>query len=302
MKKIILITTGGTIAGMGEPGKNTGYTPGILSPEKLPGIPAGTDIEIIPLCSINSDDIKASHWLKLTGIINREAAREDIAGFVITHGTDTLEETALFLHLTVKTRKPVVITGAMRPASALSPDGAENLREAIRTAFSEKAAGLGVLVVFSGLIFSARDAVKESPFSVTAFSGGEAGAIGTVQDDGIIFYHRPARPHTTETEFTTENLETLPKVSVICFHADADPGLLEYALNHSDGVVVAGAGNREYSLEFGETVKKSQIPVVTVSRISGSCMLSPAKAAVLLRLALTVSRDKKETDRIFGTY
>ena len=302
MKKIVLITTGGTIAGMGEPGKNTGYVPGALSPENLPGIPEGIKVKIIPLCSINSDDITGSHWLRMAEIINSEAADEETDGFVITHGTDTLEETALFLHLTAKTDKPVVITGAMRPVSSLSPDGAGNLSQAFRTACSEKSRGMGVLVVFSDRIFSAADVTKESPYSVTAMSGGDRGSMGTVTDNDVIFFHRPARPHTVETEFRTENISALPKVQVIYFHADADPGLLEYALEHSDGVVIAGAGNGEYSLKFRKLTEKASVPTVTVSRISGSFMYSPAKAAVLLRLALTVTGDNREIDRIFRTY
>ena len=157
LKKVIILGTGGTIAGIGKPGLTTGYFSGGMDIDALiTGIPGLKDLAWLvgeQIANVNSDDITQEDWLRLTGRINELAERDDIAGFVITHGTDTLEETAFFLNLTVKTRKPVVITGAMRPATALSPDGPFNLYQAVALASSPEAVGKGVLAVFSDAIY-----------------------------------------------------------------------------------------------------------------------------------------------------
>ena len=156
MRKVVILGTGGTIAGVGVPGLTTGYFSGGMDIESLiTGVPGLKKLAWLvgeQIANVNSDDITQEDWLRLTRRINELARREDIAGFVITHGTDTLEETAFFLNLTVKTRKPVVITGAMRPATALSPDGPFNLYQAVALAASPEAAGKGVLAVFSDAV------------------------------------------------------------------------------------------------------------------------------------------------------
>ena len=212
--KVVILATGGTIAGVGEAGKTAGYEPGALTAEELisavPELEDVAEIEAIQICNVNSDDITAEVWLELAKTINEMSADPEVAGFVITHGTDTLEETAYFLNLTVKTDKPVVLTGAMRPATALSPDGPLNLYEAVCVAASEEAVGQGVLIVFSDRIYSARSMTKVSTYSVMAISAGEAGDIGIVRDGGVYIYELPARKHTLASEFDV-NCSGMPR-------------------------------------------------------------------------------------------
>ena len=186
---IVILATGGTIAGIGGAGKTIGYQSGALSIDNLlsfvPELKEVAPIKAIQICNINSDDITDEIWIKLVNTINEMAKNENIAGFVITHGTDTLEETAYFLTLTVKTDKPVVLTGSMRPATSKSADGPMNLYQAVCTAASDKAIGQGVLVVFSDHIYSARFVTKASTYNIMAISGGEMGAVGIVRDNNV---------------------------------------------------------------------------------------------------------------------
>lgn len=313
--KIVVLATGGTIAGVGEAGKTAGYKPGSLSAEQLlaavPQLADVAEIEAIQVCNVNSDDITAEVWLTLANTINEMAADPDIRGFVITHGTDTMEETAYFLNLAVKTDKPVVLTGSMRPATSISADGPMNLYESVCVAASDEAAGRGVLIVFSDRIYAARSVTKTSTYSVMAIAAGETGAIGIVRDGTVFLYESPSRKHTTATEFDVSGMTSLPKVSVLYFSVDADPELLRYAAEHSDGLVIAGAGAGEFSEQWIAIINELTIPVVISSRIDDGVItkdnllckntiaannLSPQKAAILLRLALAggVSRERLE--------
>lgn len=319
--KVVVLATGGTIAGVGDPGKISGYQPGTLTAETLlwgvPEIDEVADIEAIQVCNVNSDDITAEIWLTLAETINRLAADPEVAGFVITHGTDTMEETAYFLNLTVKTDKPVVLTGSMRPATALSADGPLNLYEAVCVAASDEAIGQGVLIVFSDRIYSARSMTKVSTYSVMAISAGEAGDIGIVRDGNVYIYEHPGRKHTLASEFDVSGLQTLPKVSVLYFSVDADPELLRYAAEHSDGLVIAGAGAGEFSKAWIDIISELQIPVVISSRIDDGLImkdnllckntiaadtLSPQKAAILLRLALLNDSSQEYLEELFLRY
>ena len=292
--KIVVLATGGTIAGVGEAGKTAGYKPGSLTAEELlaavPELANVAEIEAIQVCNVNSDDITAEVWLTLANTINEMAQDPEIKGFVITHGTDTMEETAYFLNLTGKTDKPVVLTGPM------------NLYECVCVAASDDAVGKGVLIVFSDRIYAARTAAKTSTYSVTALAAGETGSIGIVRDEMVYLYESPSRKHTTASEFDISGLTALPKVSILYFSVDADPELLRYAAEHSDGLVIAGAGAGEFSEKWIEIIRGLTIPVVISSRIDDGVItrdnllcentvaannLSPQKAAVLLRLALT---------------
>ncbi len=319
--KIVVLATGGTIAGVGDPGKVAGYKPGTLTAEMLlwgvPEIDEVADIEAVQVCNVNSDDITAEIWLTLANTINEMAKDPDVSGFVITHGTDTMEETAYFLNLTVRTDKPVVLTGAMRPATALSADGPLNLYEAVCVAASKEAVGQGVLIVFSDRIYAARTMAKTSTYSVMAIAAGEAGDIGIVRDGVVYLYEHSGRKHTTASEFDISGLETLPKVSVLFFSVDADPELLKYAAEHSDGLVIAGAGAGEFSEKWIEVINGLTIPVVISSRIDDGIItrenllcentipantLSPQKAAILLRLALTKEVTREYLEELFLQY
>lgn len=308
--RIVLLATGGTIAGTGEPGKDIGYQSGSLPAEKIagavPGLSDVAEIRTIQVCNLNSDDMTDSIWIDLALRINDLSREPDTDGFVVTHGTDTLEETAYFLNLTVKTEKPVVVTGAMRPATSNAPDGPRNLYQAVEAAASGANRGKGVLVAFAGRLFPAREAVKRH----TAVLDAVASCAGVEAGCGC-------RKHTTGTEFDVSCLKGLPRVSVVYFAVDADPALVKYAAAHSDGLVIAGAGAGEFSQAWRSALERCKVPVVVSSRTGcgpvlqetmcfagavAAGTLQPAKAAVLLRLALTRTRDTKELIRIFDTY
>ena len=317
--KVVILATGGTIAGVGEAGKTAGYAPGTLTAEELiaavPELEQAAEIEAIQVCNVNSDDITAEIWLELVQTINRMAADPDVQGFVITHGTDTMEETAYFLNLTVKTEKPVVVTGSMRPSTSISADGPMNLYQAVCVAASPEAVGKGVLAVFSDRIYSARSVTKTSTYHVTAIAAGEMGAIGVVRDGSVYLYETPAKKHTVQSEFDVTGLTALPKVSILYFSVDADVELLRFAAEHSDGLVIAGAGAGEFSEGFKAVIEGLEIPVVISSRIDDGVItadnllcantvaadnLSPQKAAILLRLALT--QENPDLVRMYSEY
>lgn len=320
-KKVIILATGGTIAGVGEEGKIVGYIPGSIAVDDLiaamPKLKDVADIEALQICNINSDDITDKIWIRLANTINELSKDPNIVGFVVTHGTDTMEETAYFLNLTIKTDKPVVFTGSMRPATSISADGYMNLYEAVCVATSNEAKGKGVLVVFSDCIFAARTVTKTSTYHVTAISSSGMGAIGIVRDGAVYLYTSPSKCHTTESIFDVRKIDKLPKVSILYFYADADPGFLEYAAKFSDGIVIAGAGAGEFSEAYKSIIEKLNIPVVVCSRIDGGIIfkenllcdntvaadnLSPQKATVLLRLALACKIDKQNLQEVFMKY
>ena len=311
-RRIVILATGGTISGIGEPGKDIGYQSGSLPASELvaavPGLSAIADIRTEQVCNLNSDDITSEIWIALAQRINTLAREPDTDGFVVTHGTDTLEETAYFLNLTIKTEKPVVVTGAMRPATASAPDGSQNLLLAVKAAASSANRGKGVQVAFAGRLIPARAAVKRHTAALDAITSD--GADEAVCACGC-------RAHTTGTEFDITGLKTLPRVAILYFATDADPAMVEYAASRSDGIVIAGAGAGEFSLAWRSTLEKCTVPVVVSSRTGcgpvlqeamvcknavAAGTLQPAKAAVLLRLALTKTHDTKELIRIFCTY
>lgn len=324
LPKIVILGTGGTIAGVGEPGLTTGYTSGGMDIDSMiksvPGIKNLAWLVGEQIANVNSDDITQADWLRLTRRINELAKDETITGFVITHGTDTLEETAFFLNLTVKTRKPVVITGAMRPATALSPDGPFNLYQAVALAASPEAAGKGVLAVFSDAVYSARDVQKGSTFHVDAFSSDDFGCLGYIRDTKPYFYNAPVKKHTVETEFDVTELTELPKVAISYFHVDADPETLRFQYMKSDGLIIAGAGNGEMSLLWEKEMRAFEPygkPIVITSRIHDGIVtlhrevpsnvlsgdtLNPQKARILLMLALTKTQNIPKIRRIFEKY
>lgn len=320
--KIVILATGGTIAGVGNPGKTLGYTPGALSAGDLlktvPQLKDVAPIETIQICNVNSDDITDSVWITLANTVNTMAQDPDVRGFVITHGTDTLEETAYFLSLTVKTEKPVVITGSMRPSTSISPDGSMNLYQSVCVAASEEAVGYGVLVVFSDRIYSARYVTKTGTYQLMAISAGEMGAVGFVRDGKVyLLYGHPEQGRAAESSFDVSDITVLPKVSVVYFSVDADPLLLQFAAEHSEGIVIAGAGAGEFSRAYQQIIQKLTVPVIISSRINNGVITkenllcentvaagnrSPQKAAVLLRLALTKSSDKAYLEQLFSEY
>lgn len=328
LPRIAVLATGGTIAGSAADASQTsGYQAGVVGVDKLlaavPALSSVAHIEAQQVASIDSKDLDASLWTTLAAHIAALAVREDIDGIVVTHGTDTLEETAYALHLTVKTPKPVVMTAAMRPSSALSADGPLNLLGAVTVAASRAAHGQGVLVAFNNRIHSARDIVKTSTYAVDAFHSPEIGALGWVQDGRVEFARTVTRAHTAATPFVAG--EAWPVVEVVTSYAGASRTAVDaLAAAGVHGIVVAGTGNGSIhaNVQAALADARSQgIAVVRASRVgSGHVMrngaapddalgfvsagsLNPYKARVLLMLALVVGvREPAALQRMFDTY
>lgn len=316
MKKIAVLATGGTIAGTGEKGKTTGYHSGILKARELiasvPGIERLADLSCEQTANVDSCDMSWELWLKLAHRI-KELEDEGLDGIVITHGTDTLEETAFFLSLTTASQLPVVLTGSMRPATALSADGPLNLFEAVAVAASEEARGRGPLVLFSDLIYSARDVQKVSTFRAEAFSGRDFGCLGYVRDGCVSFYSKAEAASLRARQFSPFTLPqpgtAAPSVEIAPFFAGAGTENLRWLLQKADGLVIAGAGCGGISQEWLKVLTEENsrsVPVALSSRIANgtviqneewpaelfaSGLLSPQKARILLLLALLRSKE-----------
>ena len=290
----------------------------------MPEIQEIADVRSEDLVSVGSTAIGAAEWLGLARRINQIFRDEpDVAGVAITHGTATLEETSYFLHLTIKSSKPVVITGAMRPPTALSTDADLNLLDAVRTAACPDSAGLGVLTVLNNEIQCGRDVTKASTFRVETFRPNELGFLGYADSDGkVIFYRAPLRRHTLNTPFMVDSMTDLPRVDIVYSYAGAD-GLLVDAVrsNGSDGLVLAGFGGGTFPpgvIDGSVKVVVSGIPVVLATRSTAgrvvttpkkdeqgfivSDNLLPQKARILLMLGLTISKDRHELQQMFYDY
>ena len=325
LPRIAVLATGGTIAGQaGDASKTAGYKAGVVGVDKLlDAVPALTSVASIhaeQVASIDSKDMSLALWSTLAARIDTLLKQDDIDGVVITHGTDTLEETAYFLHLTVKSAKPVVLTAAMRPSTALSADGPLNLLNAVTVAASKNAAGQGVLVAFNNQIHSARDVTKTSTYAVDAFRSPEVGVLGFVQDGRVEFQRNVTKPHTTASEFAIA--EKWPSVEIIASYADASRVMVDALVAAGvKGIVVAGTGNGSMHANITQALSdavKQGVSVVRASRVgSGHVMhngaasddalgtisagtLNPYKARVVLLLALAANQ--KDLQRVFDTY
>lgn len=361
MKNIVILATGGTIAGAGEQGKDIGYKSGSIKAQALidaiPELKNVANICVEQVCNINSDDITSELWIALARRIRELLQRDDVDGIVIMHGTDTMEETAFFLSLTLGgsapsaaeiAAKPVIMTGSMRPATAAEPDGPANLLFAVKSAVScsphelscppemssrtpchpglvpgrdyplvnaknatsswSNATGSSVVyVAFAGALMNARSVQKIHANDLDAFA-----EIPASCHPGFI----PGSPSCSA--FDISNMRELPRVSVLYFNADADAELVRFAAERSAGLVIAGAGAGEFSRAWAdaiaEAVAEKNIPVVISTRINRGRIvpeqllvpgtiaaydLPPAKAAVLLRLALTITNDPTAIQKIF---
>ncbi|MEA3117093.1 MAG: L-asparaginase [Paraburkholderia sp.] len=325
---IAVLATGGTIAGCAADAAQTaGYQAGVVGVDRLlaavPPLSGVARIHGEQVANIDSKDLDFALWSTLAGRIDALSARDDIDGIVVTHGTDTLEETAYLLHLTVKTSKPVVMTAAMRPSSALSADGPLNLLGAATVAASRAARGQGVLVAVNNRIHSARDIVKTSTYAVDAFQSPEVGALGWVQDGRVEFQRSVVRPHTAATPFRAD--VGWPDVAIVASYAGASRTAVDALIAaRVRGIVVAGTGNGSIHASVQEALAEAVqqgIAVVRASRVgSGHVMhngaapddalgftsagtLNPYKARVLLMLALAAGmEDHTLLQRAFDTY
>jgi len=326
--RIVIVATGGTIAGAAESTTAAGYKSGAVAVEVLiaavPQMKKFADVTGVQVSSVGSQDMNDDIWVKLALEVNRLLARPDVDGVAITHGTDTMEETAYFLNLVVKSDKPVVLTGSMRPSTSLSADGPLNIYNAVGVASDPRAKGRGVLVVANDDIHGARAITKRHTTDVQTFVSPEAGLIGVCLFDDREFIRSPARAHTSATPFKVAAGEQLPRVDIIYAHAGMSPDLIDAAVaNGAKGLVIAGVGDGNMTTPALDAVKRALakgIVVVRGSRVGEGIVrrnievdddktgtvtameLNPAKARVLLKLALTMSSDAKKVQELFDKY
>lgn len=325
---IYILATGGTIAGSGSGALDTSYTSGTVTVDKL--IAAVPDINKIAtikgeqISNIGSQEMNNEVWFKLANRVNELLTSGKADGVVITHGTDTMEETAYFLNLVVKSDKPIVIVGAMRNSGSLSADGPLNIFNAVNVAINKEAVGKGVMVVMNDEIHAAREVTKTNTTAVDTFKSPNSGKIGTVFYGNVKFYMNPTRKHTVNSAFDITKIKELPRVDIIYSHSNDNPDFVNVAVkNGAKGIVNAGMGNGNpfpSALEaLGEAVKAGVV-VVRDSRVGSgettlngevddgkygflaSDNLNAQKARVLLMLALTQTTDKAKIQELFLTH
>jgi len=323
-----IIATGGTIAGRaGSAAATVGYKAGELTVDQLiasvPGLDKLANLSGEQLCNIDSKDMQEEIWLKLARRVEDAAGRKDVDGIVITHGTDTMEETAYFLQLTLKTNKPVVLTGAMRPATATSADGPMNIWQSVQVAADAGAKGRGVLVVMNGQIDAAETVTKVNVNALQAFQSPGCGPVGVIVDGNIFWNRNNVVCPVSENKFRffTEKLTQIPVVRIIYGYVGSDDSLFVKAALQNDarGLVYAACGNGSVPEKLTGVLKEavtSGVPVVIATRCGSgfvvlpeemtekygfiaSGLLNPQKAKILLQLALTKTNDVKEIRDIF---
>jgi L-asparaginase len=326
LPSVVILATGGTIAGAAATGTQSGYTSGAVTIDAMlqavPGIKELASVKGEQISNVGSQDMSFDIMLKLANRINELAPTVD--GIVITHGTDTMEETAYFLNLVVKTDKPVVLVGSMRPSTAVSADGPLNLYNGVGVAIDPQARGRGVLLVMNDWIHAAHSLTKTSTTAVQTFMSPVRGVVGTAAYGKNDFYSTPPWKHTTKSEFSVQGVTKLPRVDIIYAAADMSPDLIDAAAaNGAKGIVIAGVGNgnmNKASLEAAARVAKKGVVVVRSSRVAtgnvgrnvevnddelnliASDELNPQKARVLLTLALLKTRPPQDLQRLFYEY
>ncbi len=326
---VTILATGGTIAGTAAASTATvGYKAATVGVAELiaavPELATVAHVTGEQVFQIASENMTPAHWLILARRVNELLTRDDVAGVVITHGTDTLEETAYFLDLVVKSAKPVVLVGAMRPSTAISADGPMNLFNAVALAASPDAVGRGVMVCMNDRIDAARDVTKTDTTALDTFRSPELGMLGFMQRGRPAFYRTLTRAHTTATEFDVKDLHELQNVGIALAYAGSGRVAIDALVAAgAKGIVNAGVGDGSLSVEAKAALveaRKRGIVVVRASRIPGGPVvrdgeadddaldfvvadnLSPQKARILLALALTRTTDTREIQRMFRRY
>jgi L-asparaginase len=329
LPNVVILATGGTIAGSGATSTTTvGY--------KAATVPVQALIDAVPelkkiatvrgeqVFQIASQNMTNDDLLKLAKRVNELLQQPDVTGIVVTHGTDTLEETAYFLNLVSKSNKPIVIVGAMRPSTALSADGPINLYNAVLIAGSKESVGKGVLVCLNDQINAARDVTKTNTSTADAFRSPELGLLGYVQGDRVAFYRLPARRHTLNSEFDISGVDKLPDVEIAYGFENASRTAVDaFAASGVDGIVYAGVGDgnpSELTEQALADARAKGILIVRSARVGNGIVarnnevnddkrdfvvsdtLNPQKARILLTVALTKTKDTKEIQRIFYEY
>jgi L-asparaginase len=328
LPNVVVLATGGTIAGAAASDVQAGYTSGQVGVDQLlAAVPQAKKLANLTgeqVSNIGSQDMNDEVWIKLATRINEILAKPDVAGIVITHGTDTIEETSYFLNLVVKSKKPVVLTAAMRPSTALSADGPLNFFNAVAVAANKDAAGRGVLVVVNDWIHGASSLTKTSTTAVQTFLSPQSGLIGTVAYGIPEWYRGPVGKNTLNSEFSVDKSTVLPRVDIVMAYENMDGKIIDAAAAAgAKGIVIAGVGNGNMT---GTAVNalaaqaKKGVVCVRASRVTtgqvgrnvevdddknnfvASLAHNPQKARVLLRLALLKTKDPKTIQRYFDEY
>ena len=328
LPEIRVLATGGTIAGAQASATDYGYKSGAYDVNSLiSAVPNLDKLALITgeqVANIGSQDMNDEIWLTLAKRLNAVLAEPGTDGALITHGTDTLEETSYFLSLVTKSDKPVVMVGSMRPATAVSADGPGNIYNGVAVAINPEAKSRGTLVVLNDEIHFARNVVKTNTTSVQTFASLNRGPAGLVNTGKVFWFEPMDRKVGTATEFAIDKLDKLPRVDIIYAHANMSADLIDAAVaNGAKGLVIAGvgAGNMTTpSLDALARAAKNGIVVVRSTRLpSGVTLrnnevddddkgfvasgeLNPPKSRVLLQLALTRTTDVKRIQQMFYEY
>jgi L-asparaginase len=329
LPNVVILATGGTIAGTGASSTTTvGYQAAKLNVDKMiQGVPELQKVAHVTgeqVAQIASESMTDEVWLKLAKEVNRLLAKPDVDGIVITHGTDTIEETAYFLDLVVKSKKPVVIVGSMRPSTAISADGPINLYNAVILAGSKDAVGKGVLVCLNDQINAGRDVTKTNTSDTDTFKSPELGLLGYMQDNKAHFYRQSTRLNTVNTPFDVSDMTSLPRVDIVYGYEGMDDTEMKAAVAAgAKGIVMDSVGDGSVPVqmypEYREA-RKQGVVIVRASRVGNGIVarngeanddqedlvvadtLNAQKARILLRLALTQTNDTKEIQKMFYTY
>lgn len=323
LPKVMLFTTGGTIQSralsrdkMMEYNDGPKVTPQELIAD-LPELKQIADVSFTEISNVGSGNIDAEILLKLAKSINDWLAKPEATGAVVTHGTATLEETAYFLNLVVKSDKPVVVVGAMHPFSAISRDGPFNLYNGVRVAGAPQAKGKGVMVLLNDEINAARDVTKNNTYRVDTFVSRDLGPIGFADSDRIAFYRNSLKKHTYKSEFDVSKLTTLPKVDIVYGYQEAERASIDALVAKGSKGIVLDDSASSFAAAVKEGQAKGAVFVQSDRKGSGRVVLSDKsaergvvtadnlnaqKARVLLRLALTKTHDPKEIQRMFNEY
>ena len=325
---IVILATGGTIAGSAESGTQAGYDSGQVGVDVLiNAVPELQDVARVSgeqIANVGSQNMNDEVWLKLAKRINELGQSPVVDGVVITHGTDTMEETAYFLHLAVDTDKPVVLTGSMRPSTALSADGPLNIFNAVAVAADPDAKGRGVLVVANDAIHGARAVIKSNTTRVETFLSPQRGLIGLVHYGKTLYFRDPYAQHTSESDFTIRGATELPRVDIIYIYENVGRDLIDTAVAAgAKGIITAGVGNGNLTDAALEglvdaakkgviCVRSTRVPTGWVGRnvetdddASGTIASyehNPQKARILLRLALLKTQDPAQIQDYFAKY
>lgn len=325
---IVILATGGTITGAGASGTQASYTSGAVTIDAMlaavPGIKDLANIKGEQISNVGSQDMTLDILLTLSRRINELLRQDEVDGVVITHGTDTMEESAFFLNLVVKSDKPVVMVGAMRPSTAVSADGPLNLYDAVGVAVDPNARGRGVLVVMNDWIHAAHSVTKTSTTAIQTFLSPQRGLVGVSSYGKNDLYNSPKWRHTTTSEFDVATVNKLPRVDILFAYADMSPDLIDASVaSGAKGIVIAGVGDgnmNKASLEAAHRAAERGIVVVRSTRVVtgqvarnvevnddelgfvASDELNPQKARMLLMLALLRSRSTAEVQDLFYRY